>query len=177
MKMGREESPSVLNLIAERRRAVARAMLYILFPSVPQASACMPWKPEGAFHAAGLIRAYPSWRSCTCLGYSLAILKASEINFNANITHFDKVTYIYIYLHRHIILYFIKICTLYLLFHFLRNIWLNYILGVGNVWWLNYRISLPEMWGHTAQLCSDFHFGLQAIFVGVCAIQKRTWFP
>lgn len=60
MKMGREESPSVLNLIAERRRAVARAMLYILFPSVPPTSACTPLKPEGAFHAAGLIKSYPS---------------------------------------------------------------------------------------------------------------------
>lgn len=35
MKMGREESPSIVNLIAERRREIARAMLYILFPSVP----------------------------------------------------------------------------------------------------------------------------------------------
>lgn len=35
MKMGRGESPSIVNLIAGRRREIARAMLYILFPSVP----------------------------------------------------------------------------------------------------------------------------------------------
>lgn len=80
MKTGREEIPSILNLIAGGRREIARAMLYIC----PLTFACKPLKPEGAFYAAGLIKAYPSWRSCACLGYSLGILKASEINFNAN---------------------------------------------------------------------------------------------
>lgn len=31
MKVGREESPSILNLMAERRRERARSVLYILF--------------------------------------------------------------------------------------------------------------------------------------------------
>lgn len=82
--------------------------------------------------------------SCTCWRYSLAILQASKINFNVNITHFDKVMYIIrreIYLYRHIELYFIKVCTLCTLYYFIRNIWLNYILSKGNIWEIDCRIT------------------------------------
>lgn len=72
-------------------------------------------KPEDTFCAAGFIKAYLSWISCTCLGYSLTILQAS-INFDVNITHFDKVIYVIsrerdIDLHRHISLKFAHYAT------------------------------------------------------------------
>lgn len=36
VKVGREESPSILNLMAERRREIARSVLYILFLLSPK---------------------------------------------------------------------------------------------------------------------------------------------
>lgn len=107
-------------------------------------STCKHLNTKDAFCTVGLIKAYFSLMSCTCWRYSLAILQASKINFNVNITHFDKVMYIIwreIYLYRHIELYFIKVFTLCTLYYFIRNIWLNYILSKGNIWEIDCRIT------------------------------------
>lgn len=177
MKNKREESHCILNMTGKISEVNSIYSVHLAISFCPLTSTCKHLKTEDAFSAVGLIKA-SSVISCTCWGYILAILQASKINLYVNITHFDKVMlYGDICLHRHIELYFIKVCMLRILVYFLRNIWLNYILGMGNVWKMDCRITgdrclQREVIFHS---CRDFHLDLRAILVGVCAVRMHTF--